>query len=149
MSEKIKDIGTFLLVILSTVGGFFLGKKQTLPAETVVKNVAPEPVVSVVEFEEVSKDTLLVRIPDNVRVIWSEGKNSVEKSGQHSIPLGQVDTVHSKKFWNFPYVGNAKTRKFYPSRSYPARGTELRYRRFFDSKKSALAAGFIASKLVK
>ena len=44
---------------------------------------------------------------------------------------------------------HAKTKKFYPAKSYPARGTEVRYRRFFQTTEEAIAAGFVPSKLVK
>ncbi|PID70760.1 hypothetical protein CSB37_01595 [bacterium DOLZORAL124_38_8] len=153
MSETVKDIGVFVLVVLSAVGGFFLGKKNSV-AETTENQKTPsektvQKTVSVIELTEINQDLLTIKLPDKVRVIWSNGKNSVEKSGVQVVPLGQVDTVDSKKFWKFPYVGNAKTRKFYPAQSYPARGTKIQYRRFFESKTAALRAGFLPSKLVK
>lgn len=65
------------------------------------------------------------------------------------MPLSQVDDAASLEFKKYAYVGNGKTKKFYPAYTYPARGTAVAYPRFFKTKQAAIKAGFIPSKLVK
>lgn len=83
-----------------------------------------------------------------MRVLWAK-ENLVENDGLFSIPLGQIPNENDLELDAFPFLGNEKTKKFYPSNAYPARGTEVRYRRFFKTKEAAIEAGFEASKLVK
>ena len=73
----------------------------------------------------------------------------IEAEGGFQLPIGQLSTETDRALTEVEYVGNAKTNKFYPSSSYPARGTEVQYRRFFATKEAAEAAGFVPSKLVK
>lgn len=149
MSEKLKDGLTFALILASSIGGFFVGKKQTTTPELKAQVIEKSPEIAVVKIEKISDDLLEFILPKNTRLVWSNGKNSAESAGSQTVPLGQIDNENSKKLSQFKYLGNAKTKKFYPATSYPARGTEIRYRRFFDTKKAAQAAGFIPSKLVK
>jgi hypothetical protein len=99
-------------------------------------------------LQKISGDQLYLHISGPARILWAE-KNIVENDGEHQIPIGQIPNENDLELTQFLYLGNAKTKKFYPSTSYPARGTEYRYRRFFNSRTDAEAAGFIASKLVK
>ena len=144
-----KDITSFLLIVAGSVGGFFVGKKQLVNTNQSEKNIKTIEQISIVELNLIKDDLLHISVPENVRILWSEGKNSLETSGDQVVPIGQIDTENSKKLAEFKYVGNAKTKKYYPALSYPARGTEIRYRRFFDTKEAANKAGFVASKLVK
>lgn len=103
--------------------------------------------ISLIQFQEIEGDTLKTKISGPARILWND--SMVEKDGTYKIPLGQILTQSDLEFRDYRYVGNAKTNNFYPSDSYPARGTEAKYRRFFENKQAALDAGFNASKLVK
>jgi len=80
--------------------------------------------------------------------LWGED-NFLEKEGFHEIPLGQIPNKNDLPFLNFPYVGNAKSMKFYPSDTYFARGVEVVHRRFFRTKQEAIDAGFVPMKNMK
>lgn len=149
MSEKLKDGVAFVLILISSVGGFLIGKKQVIAPDLQAPVIEKKTTVTVVQINKISDDLLEFVLPKNTRIVWADGKNSIDSVGLQVIPLGQIDTENSKKLSQFKYVGNAKTKKFYPATSYPARGTEIRYRRFFDSIEKARAAGFFPSKLVK
>ena len=104
--------------------------------------------VTIIELQSLLDDQLEFEIFGPGRVLWADDK-LLEGSGVHQIPLGQLPNAQDLKFQDFYYTGNAKTGKFYPSSSYPARGTAVRDRRFFETKQAAIQAGFIATKLVK
>ena len=122
--------------------------KTTSPTPPEIETTPITPEISIVRLQSIIDDQLHLEISGPARIIWSD-QYSHEGDGQHSIPVGQIPNQNDLELTQFPYLGNAKTKKFYPSTSYPARGTEVKYRRFFDSKTSALEAGFVASKLVK
>ena len=103
--------------------------------------------ISVVAVQEIVGDELKINISGPVRLVLNE--SMVEGEGEHLLPLSQIATEEDLKFETFPYTGNSKTLKFYPSSTHVARGTHHAHRRFFDSKQAAIDAGFIASKLVK
>jgi len=126
--------------------GFLAGRATFSPPEVkmIERSIAPE--MSLVNLEKIDGDALSVEISGPVRVILA-GENALEKSGE--IFLGQIPTANDLKFEKFPFTGNAKTGKFYPSDSYFARGVEVKNRRFFETKQDAIDAGFIPSKTVK
>lgn len=103
--------------------------------------------ISLIQLKSIEGDSLQASISGPARILWNE--EMVEGDGEYQIPLGTIETPDDRLYTEFFYTGNAKTGKFYPSSSYPARGVEHRYRRFFETKEAALSAGFIASKLVK
>lgn len=103
--------------------------------------------IALVEFEELQGDQLKTVLNGQVRLIWND--DFVEGTGSHKVALGQLPSEHDQSFRDFAYVGNTGTMKFYPSNSYPARGTDPVKRRFFASRAEAEAQGFVASKLVK
>lgn len=110
----------------------------------------PKPVI---KLQKISGDEIFVDIEGEVKIVWSE-ENIIETKESslpdiYKIPVGQIPTEQDLKLSQFKYVGNAKTGKFYPSSSYPARGTEAKHRRFFQTKAEARNAGFKATKLVK
>ncbi len=143
-SEKIK---ISLVGVGGVIFGFFAGG-MSLPDSTPVlekKTIRPE--ISLVSFEKISGDTIFGEISGSVRVLWNG--NTKEGDGEFQIPLGQIPNENDMKFQSFPYTGNAKTMKFYPSDSYFARGVEVRYRRFFRTKAEAISAGFVPTKGVK
>jgi len=137
------------IIILMTLIGFFVGK---------IDFAKPEAKVVEKEISEISReiptvvlktrdgDKIFAEISGKVKIIWADNY-SLEESGE--IFWSQIPTKDDLKLSDFKYLGNAKTKKFYPAKSYPARGTEVRYRRFFQTKEEATAAGFIPSKLVK
>ena len=102
---------------------------------------------SIVQIQGLEGDSLQTSVSGPVRLVWNG--EFVEGDGEHQIPLGQFLTEDDLQFEQYPYVGNAKTLKFYPADSYPARGTHPSVRRFFESREQAEKAGFVASKLVK
>ncbi|MDH3324210.1 MAG: hypothetical protein OEL89_01070 [Candidatus Peregrinibacteria bacterium] len=144
--EKSKIV---VAVVVSLVFGFLIGKVDfSVPEELQIVEKDIQPEITLVQLKKIVGDELVIDISGPSRVLWAE-ENYVENDGEFKIPLGQIPTENDLELRNFAYVGNAKTMKFYPATSYPARGTEFRYRRFFQSKEAALGAGFVASKLVK
>ncbi|MCF7917651.1 hypothetical protein K9L27_01435 [Candidatus Gracilibacteria bacterium] len=136
------------LLVGSLFAGFFIGNisSSPAPAQPIVRNIQPE--ISIIRFKKLDGDLLIGDISGPVRILWGE-KNLAEGEGDFEIPLGQISSLEDLKFQQFPYTGNVKTKKFYPSDSYFARGVEIRYRRFFETKQAAINAGFVASKGVK
>lgn len=103
--------------------------------------------IALVEFKGLQGDQLETTLNGKVRLIWNE--DFVEGDGDHAVALGQLPSEHDQVFRDFAYVGNTGTMKFYPSNTYPARGTDPVKRRFFASRTEAESQGFVASKLVK
>lgn len=147
---KLKRMKAFLPISVLGLSSFGLGY---LTSDLEDSEVAPVCLVdtyqetSIVQLQGLEGDLLQTSISGPVRLVW--GDAFVEGEGEHQIPLGQFLTEADRQFENFKYVGNAKTLKFYPADSYPARGTHPSVRRFFASREQAEAAGFVASKLVK
>ncbi|HEY5714326.1 MAG TPA: hypothetical protein VIT68_03165 [Candidatus Gracilibacteria bacterium] len=138
-----------IINILLLLMGFFIGQTSNKNTETheSIKPLQTIREISVIQLQERISDQLKINISGPVRLVLND--QTIQKEGDHLIPLGQIPGGEDLKFEAFPYTGNAKTMKFYPSTSQFARGTKYQYRRFFPSKKAALEAGFIASKLVK
>lgn len=128
--------------------GFFIGKLTPAPQPSapIVREIQPE--ISIVQLQKILGDSIYGDISGSVRIVWAE-ENVAEGEGEFSIPLGQVPDENDLKYTEFPYTGNEKTMKFYPSDSYFARGVEVQYRRFFQTKQVAIDAGFTPSKGVK
>lgn len=148
VTEKLK---TILVWILFLGTGFGLGSLQNfsgsdLKAEVLTDSVRPE--TSIVEVQKIEGDELHFEIFGKTRVLWTKD-NMVENDGVFSLPIGQIRNENDLKLESFPYIGNSKTMKFYPSNSYPARGTAPEYRRYFLNKKSAVEEGFIPMKNMK
>ncbi len=149
-SEKISEI---IWSILGVILAFFLGyfyAKENFKNNIFINSIEPDKYqeISILKIKKISGDLLQTDISGPVRILMG-GKEAIEGEGEKNIPLGKIPNFKDLELRNFKYVGNAKTRKFYPSTSYPARGTDYRYRRLFNSKKEALEQGFKASKLVK
>lgn len=171
-----QKITSFLNLIIIFVCGFLIGQIRSLyldynRSKAVYIDQSYKPEVALVEMKKIVGDELYFSITGNARVIWGENfrditqkssdrlkiaenqktNNNLKNSlnNQFTLPLGQIPREQDLELKNFKYLGNAKTKKFYPTSSYPARGTEYKYRRFFQTKEEALSAGFIASKLVK
>ncbi len=145
LSSKLK---TTLLVLVAALFAFFIGRTSVShkKPEIQVRPIRPE--ISLVQLKGIAGDSLQLNISGPVRILWAK-ENLVENDGDFEIPLSQIPTENDLKYTQFPYTGNAKTMKFYPSNSYFARGVEVRYRRFYRTKESAVGAGFIPSKGVK
>jgi len=129
------------------VVGFLLGQLVSLDS-TQVDLSEPRVEIAIVSLDSITGDQLDLEIFGPVRIVWGEGK-MLEAEGVQQIPLGQLPDETDLQFKRFAYTANAKTGKFYPSTSYPARGTAVRDRRFFQTKVAAESAGFIPTKLVK
>ncbi len=144
MNEKIK---VSVIIVGSILLGFLLGKLETTPevAPVIEREIRQE--ISLIQLKKIQGDLLEVDISGPARIIWAD--NLVENDGVFNIPISQIPNENDLKFTEFPFTGNEKTKKFYPSDSYFARGVELRYRRFFLTKEAAITAGFIPSKSVK
>lgn len=144
MKEKIT---TTLLALGLGLIGWGLGQLQLKSAVS----PPPEPAraeIAIMVFDSLEGDQLQFEVFGPARLVWGEDK-MLEGEGWQSLPLGQIADEVDLKFKQFAYTANTKTGKFYPSDSYPARGTAVRDRRFFETKSAALAAGFIPTKLVK
>ncbi len=143
---------TTILLICTAVLGFVAGKIQApntsakIETSVIKRDIQPE--ISIIQLKKILGDQLHIKISGPARVLWAD-ENLVENDGEFQIPIGQIPNENDLELKEFAFLANAKTKKFYPSTSYPARGTEARYRRFFQTKEEALAAGFVASKLVK
>jgi hypothetical protein len=135
--------GTGMILI-----GFFIGKWSSLSdsPSPIIREIQPE--IAIIQLQKILGDSLHGDISGPVRILWAE-ENIAEGEGSFIIPLGQIPKENDLKYEQFPYTGNAKTMKFYPSDSYFARGVAVRYRRFFHSQQEAIDAGFIPSKSVK
>lgn len=136
---------TSLVGILGGVGGFAYGSQQP-PEIQIQEKIITAPAVMTIESRV--DDQLQVSILDQGRIVWGQD-SFIEGPGEFTIPWGQIATEHDLKLMDFNYVANTKTLKFYPSNSYPARGTAYWQRRYFMTQNEAESAGFVASKLVK
>lgn len=147
MSDNLKTTAT---IITSMLVGFIIAELGSthLPSALKTSTIQKIEVPSIVKFKKIIGDEIYLETLGNIKVIWP-GQHVIENEEHIQIPLGQIPDENDLKLREFPYVGNAKTRKFYPSYTYPARGTSLKYRRLFLSKQDALDNGFVASKLVK
>ena len=143
--KKSSSVLILITALLFGAGGYILGMLQssTQSAPTLTKST---PTFSVIEMQKREDDQLMVKISGNARIVWGERSNVAEGDGLHAIPLGQIPSQNDLALTEYPYLGNAKTMKYYPSDSYPARGTEVQYRRFFATQEEAEAAGFIPMK---
>lgn len=135
----------FAVVLISI--GFIIGRMNIVQPEMVVIEKEVDLPRSSVELQSIVGDQLSLQITGSVRVLWSG--NAVEDDGEYTIPLPQIPHENDLPYQQFPYVGNGKTMKFYPSSTYFARGVEVRHRRFFATKEEAIRAGFAPSKAVK
>ena len=146
-------ITIFALMITSFLIGF-LGAKisdfttQKRHQNAIIENEI-EPEIPLIKILKRSGDLLHFEIETPAKILWNHTQFINQHSTNKVIPLGQIPTESDLKFQNFKYTGNAKTMKFYPSNSYHARGTEVRYRRYFQTREAAVTAGFKPSKLVK
>ena len=148
-AKKTTNWTTLATIILMTIIGFFIGKldfhkPEVEVVEKEVSEISRE--IPVVILQKREGDKIFAEISGEVKVTWADNY-ALEDSG--IIYWSQIPTADDLKLNDFKYVGNAKTKKFYPAKSYPARGTEVRYRRFFQTKDEAISAGFVPSKLVK
>lgn len=147
LKKKLKQV---ISLSISMIFGFFCGhfvvtqKQEIIPL--IKKEIKPE--ISLIQIQKIVDDELFFKISGPARILWAK-ENFVENDGIFSIPLGQIPNKNDLELEKFSFLGNEKTNKFYPSNSYPARGTEVRYRRFFKTKEKAIEAGFVATKLVK
>jgi len=138
----------FLCIVGSVLFGFFVGKMGKTSPEISLEKRDIHPEISIVEFQKFVGDNLEGEISGPVRLVWG-GENMREGDGIFQIPIGQIPNENDLKLQSFPYTGNAKTMKFYPSDSYFARGVEIQHRRFFQTKIEAVDAGFIPTKGVE
>ncbi len=142
------DFKTTLIVLFSSISGFLIGNFGTLKSISPPPKTQPLEISPIIKFTKFEDDLIYFETIGDIQVLWS-GKNKIINKESGKIPLGQIPTKNDLKLKEFTYIGNAKTKKFYPTYTYPARGTSVVYRRFFQTKQAALDAGFIASKLVK
>ncbi|NCP66740.1 hypothetical protein GW756_00340 [bacterium] len=143
----IKSVLPTLVIAIScfVLGGFSVLDKKVKAAPMCFESKYQE--IAIVELKALEGDSLKASINGAARLVWNE--DFVEGDGEHLVALAQLPSEHDQDFRNFAYAGNAGTMKFYPSNTYAARGTEPSKRRFFPTKEAAIAAGFVASKLVK
>ena len=137
-----------VLIIIALFVGFGMGNIQPSKLDTTIVPREIKPEISIIKLNAIKGDELEAEVSGPVRIVWGE-KNFAENDGIHQIPLSQIPNENDLKFFQFSYVGNVKSKKFYPADSYFARGTEVQYRRFFLTKEEAIGAGFEASKSVK
>lgn len=143
--------GAFVLIFLA---GYFVGVQRNISQvesssekdlETLEEDVERANAFSMITFLKRSGDLIEVSLSGNGRLVVDD-HTFFEDEGNHSFSFGALPTDEDLVLRDFPYLGNAKTRKFYNTDSYPARGTEIKYRRFFETKEAAVEAGFIAAK---
>ncbi len=142
MSRIKISIGLLVIAIAS----YIAGRWHTVSSAPVVK-VEPQEEIVVIQMQDLVGDELIFEVFGPLRILLNE--NMIEKEGVIKLPLGQFADSEDLQFKQFKYTGNTKTMKFYPSDSYPARGTRVGHRRFFQSIQAAKDAGFIATKLIK
>ena len=140
------------LALLCLILGFLIGKVDFVIDSKIQREVAqPEteiPQKGIINFKEIVGDELRFTLAGEARVIFGSEK-FIESEGEGAVLLSQIPSQNDLPFLKFPFTGNTKTMKFYPSNSYFARGVEVKSRRFFATKAAALSAGFIATKGVK
>lgn len=128
------------------MGASFLFQISGEPSSPIpVQEIFPE--ISLVRFLEIDGDELLADVSGPVRLVWAE--SMIEKEGVARIPLSQFPMKWDIDAVSFPYTGNTKTQKFYPSDTYWARGVAPKNRRLFLTKEEAVKSGFIPSKSVE
>ncbi len=135
-------------VCFALVCGFLIGKLDFTEDAEPIERREPHVEISLIQLQNIVGDELTVDISGPARVLWA-GENMVENDGTFTIPLSQIPNENDLLYTQFPYTGNMKTGKFYPSDSYFARGVAVEYRRFFENKDKAVSAGFIPSKGVQ
>ncbi len=145
-SRENSKFTTLATIVLMTIIGFFIGKIDFQKPEVKVTETKISREIPTIKLQKREGDKIFAEISGNVKITWADNY-ALEDSG--IIYWSQIPTEDDLKLNDFKYVGNAKTKKFYPAKSYPARGTEVRYRRFFQTKDEAISAGFVPSKLVK
>lgn len=135
---------------LIAFAGFWSGKQFQEPAfcETIQQETLPDTEDTTLRFISRENDLLKVSLEGPGRIIVDQHL-IFEEEGEHEFSWAQIPTDSDLELRNFLYLGNAKTQKFYETDSYPARGTEIKYRRFFQTREEAKAAGFIPSKNLK
>lgn len=146
-SKWIQYGGVFLIL----GAGYMIGKQSvdTFPQEKIdCPLTREEPQLALVQLLRREGDLITVSLVGEGKVLVGNDI-SFEETGEHVFSWGNIPSSEDLELRNFPYLGNMKTRKFYNTDSYPARGTEVKYRRFFSSKEEAVAAGFIAAKNLK
>ena len=146
LSEKKSRIMTMVTVILMTMIGFFIGQLDMTSSPPEITETAITQTIPTVTLTRREGDQIFADITGEVKIIWAD-HHALEGSGV--IIWSQIPTTDDLQLNDFAYLANAKTKKFYPANSYPARGTEVRYRRFFQTRQAAIEAGFVPSKLVK
>jgi hypothetical protein len=143
MKEKII---TLCFLIASAGIGFFSAFLMPDDSATYQVQACPEPTFANFIFTRREGDRLFFQLEGDGQVFWGDDSIAVQSQTESELFLGQIPTDTDLALSDYPYLGNAKTGKFYPTDSYPARGTETRYRRFFDSRQAAIDAGFIPMK---
>lgn len=139
---------TFLTIVVIAIMSFGLGRLSGEQKKSAPTFQPIHPEISVIHLQKRQGDSLIGTISGPTRIVWNES-NTIETEGKFELPIGQIPNELDLALTEMPYTGNAKTNKFYPSNSYPARGVEVKNRRLFGDKAAAIKAGFIASKLVK
>lgn len=137
---------TLGIIFFSTIGfcvGVLGNLSYFLPEE-----IPPPEITPLIKFIKIEGDEIFFETMGQIDILWP-GKKEDKTEKIKKIPIGQIPNKNDLELSKFSYLANAKTGKFYPTYTYPARGTEVKYRRFFQTKQAAIDAGFIASKLVK
>lgn len=139
-----------IILGLVSFGGFLMGNNtQNIPTcarpETKAVDIAEE---AIVRFDSLKGDQVSFSLQGEGRIIIDQ-HTIFEEEGTHTFSIAQLPSSSDLDLRLFPYLGNTKTQKFYNTDSYPARGTEVKYRRFFKTQEEAKEAGFIASKNLK
>lgn len=140
-------LGTVLGLI--AFAGFWSGKNFQEPTSCQQFQIASETIAesedTTLRFLSRKDDLLTLSLAGPGRIIVDQHL-IFEEEGEHTFSWAQIPTDSDLELRTFPYLGNTKTQKFYETDSYPARGTEVRYRRFFYTIEEAKAAGFIPAK---
>jgi lipopolysaccharide export system protein LptC len=147
---KLNRLNLFLLgIVLGLIAGYAVGWvefKKEFPQENLPKNNSN----ALINFIKAENDKLYFSADGNIRITWGNGQ-AINHQGDfpkkiYTLPWVQIPTTNDLKLESFLYTGNNKSKKFYKSSSYFARGVAIENRRGFNTRAEAIKAGFIPTK---
>jgi hypothetical protein len=150
---KLNSFNLFLSgVILGIVSGYVVGWIE-FKKEFSRENLSNDNSIALINFIKAENDQLYFSAEGNIRINWGENQ-AINHQGKfprkiYTLPWIQIPTTNDLKLQSFLYTGNNKSKKFYKSNSYFARGISIENRRGFNTRAEAIKAGFVPTKSLR
>jgi len=142
LKNRLEKLGLAAVALLAGFSIGFTGKAEEPKIEKIVSD-AP-----IVNFQKIEGQDLFFTLHGGAVAKW--GDSTIKSgNGEHKLSITQLPTEAYLSRKKAQYLANLKTKKFYPTDSYPARCVEPRYSRLYQTKEAAISDGFRPSKLVK